>query len=339
MRCAPGNLSLPQSLLCRTTLLLAALLGQFGFAPLASHAADRVSVCYGSASSALLPIARDQGFFKAEGIEIDLHPYTSGKNSIQAMLDGKCDLATGAQAPVVHHSLRRKDFLIVANLAVSDDFEKIVVRSDRGVHGPADLRGRKIALPEFTTQHYLLDTYLLINGLKLQDVQRVYLHHNEVLKAFQRGEVDGLVHREPEVQKLLAEFGNKAKVLPSTSLCVSAYLLVGKRDFVQKNPAVVKRVLRALLRAEDYAKKEPAKARDIAARTYGADREEIKKIWGLHNYRVSLDQSLFLLLENMARWEIGLQTSTQRSTMPNYLDFIYLDGLKAIRPEAVTIIH
>jgi len=322
-------------LFCRTTLLLAVLLG----APLASHAADRVSVCYGSASSALLPIARDQGFFKAEGIEIDLRPYTSGKNSIQAMLDGKCDLATGAQTPVVHHSLSRRDFLVVANLSVSDDFEKIVVRSDRGIHGPADLRGRKVALPEFTTQHYLLDTYLLTNGLQLQDVQRVYLHHNDVLKAFRRGEVDGMVHREPEVRHLLEEFGDKAKVLPSRSLCVAAYLLAGKRDFVQKNPALINRVLRALLRAEDYAKKEPEKARDIAARTYGADREEINQIWALHNYRVSLDQSLLLLLENMARWEIGLQPSAQRAAMPNYLDFIYLDGLKAIRPEAVTIIH
>jgi len=320
-------------------LLLATLLGQFAFAPLTSHAADRVSVCYGSASSALLPIARDRGFFMAEGIEIDLLPYTSGKNSIQAMLDGKCDLATGAQAPVVHHSLKRKDFLIVANLAVSDDFEKIVVRSDRGIHGPADLRGRRIALPEFTTQHYLLDTYLLTSGLELNDVQRVYLHHNEVLKAFRRGEVDGIVHREPEVRQLLEEFGGKAKVLPSRSLCVSAYLLVGKRDFVQKKSAVITRVLRALLRAEDYAKKEPAKARDIAARSYAADREEIDKIWALHNYRVSLDQPLLLLLENMARWEIGQQPSTQRSAMPNYLDFIFFDGLKTVRPEAVTIIH
>jgi len=209
----------------------------------------------------------------------------------------------------------------------------------RGINSVNDLRGRKIALPEFTTQHYLLDTYLQTNGLKVQDVQRVYLHHNEVLKAFRRGEVDGLVHREPEIRQLLAEFGGKAKILPSRSLCVSAYLLAGKRDFVQKNPAVIKRVLRALLRAEDYAKKEPAKARNIAARTYGADQEEIKKIWGLHNYRVSLDQSLFLLLENMARWEIGLQPPAQRAPMPNYLEFLYLDGLKAIRPEAVTIIH
>ncbi len=328
-----------QSILCRSLLLLAILLSQLVFVPLTSHAAYRVSVCYGSVSSALLPIARELGYFKDEGIEIDLRPYTSGKNSIQAMLDGICDLATGAQTTVVHHSLSRKDFLIVANLAVSDDFEKIIVRSDRGIHGPADLRGRRIALPEFTTQHYLLDTYLLTNGLDLLDVQRRYLPHEEMLTAFRRSEVDGIVYREPEIHQLLKEFGDKVIILPSRSLCVSAYMLTGKRDFILKKPAVISGVLRALLRAEDYAKKEPDKARDIAARTYGADREEIKQIWKLHNYRVSLDQSLLLLLENMARWEIGMQPSTQRSTMPNYLDFIFYDGLKTARPEAVTIIH
>jgi len=303
------------------------------------QAQKKVSICFGSASSSLLPIALEQGYFRAEGVEMELRPFTSGKNALQAMLDGKCDLATTAQTPVVHHSMIRRDFLIVANLSLSDDFEKIVVRTDRGILKGADLKGRRIALPEFTTQHYLLDTFLAYNGLKNTDVQRVYLHHNEVIKAFQRGEVDAVVHREPETTHLVEEFAGKAKIMPSPGLCVAIYALVGKRDFVQGNSATIAKVLRALVWAEEFAKKEPSRAKAIAAKTYNADQAEIERIWSAHHFRVTLDQPLLFLLENMARWQIGLLPTAQRKPMPNYLDFLYLDALKSVKPEAVTIIH
>jgi len=41
----------------------------------------------------------------------------------------------------------------------------------------------------------------------------------------------------------------------------------------------------------------------------------------------------------VARWHLGRLPSAQRPTIPNYLDFIDLDALKAVQPESVTIIH
>jgi NitT/TauT family transport system substrate-binding protein len=329
---------LQKKFIMRLFSLLTVFFISVGF-PQAVNAADKVTICYGSASSALLAIAKEQGFTKAEGLDIELIPYTSGKNAMQAMLDGKCSLSTTAQTPVVHHSFSRNDFLILTNLSVSDDFEKILVRSDRGINKPSDMRGHSIALPQFATQHYLLDTFLAANSMKLNDVKRVYLHHNEILKAFRSGEVDAIVHREPEVSIVMKEFAGKAKIMPASGLCVSAYMLVGRKDFVAKNPASITRLLRALVRAEDFAIKEPAKAKAIAARVYGGSSADMDMIWSLHNYRISLEQSLMFILENMARWEIEQTPASQKKPMPNYLDFIYFDGLKSVRPEAVKIIR
>ena len=71
--------------------------------------------------------------------------------------------------------------------------------------------------------------------------------------------------------------------------------------------------------------------------TRGEDRRRyVDKVWGQHQFAVSLDQSLILALEDEARWTA--ETSGSGATIPNFLDFIYADGLKAVQPDAVTIV-
>ena len=304
-----------------------------------TQAADKVTLCYGSGASVLVPLARHLDFYAAEGIVAELSPFPSGKQAMEAMFAGKCALAVAAEPPVVHYSLSRNDFSIVAAIAVSNNFERIIVRSDRGIVAPAKLSGRRIALTEFTTAHYFLDLYLAANGLAPQEVTKVYLPAQDVASAFRRGDVDAAVHWEPNIQMLAKEFGARAKVFTSPGLHVSPFLLIGNRDYLRKNPANVERILRALLRAERWAKEQPANARALMASDNKGSVEELDLLWSLNDFRVTLDQSLLFILENVARWEIGLMAPAQRPTLPNFLDFIYLDGLKAVKPAALTIIH
>ncbi len=43
-------------------------------------------------------------------------------------------------------------------------------------------------------------------------------------------------------------------------------------------------------------------------------------------------------MDDEARWSIA-NNLTDKTVVPNYLDYIYLDGLEALKPEAVTIIR
>lgn len=305
----------------------------------AAHAAEKVTVCFGAAAAALVPLAKQQSFYATEGVEAEMRPFPSGKLALEAMLADQCQMAAAAETPVIHHSLRGSALRIIAVIATSNNFERLIVRSDRAILTLADLRGRRIAVPEFTTAHYFLDIYLLANGLAPQDVTKVYLPAQDVAAAFRRGEVDAAAHWEPHIQLLAAEFGAKAKVFSAPGLHVSPFLLVGRTDYVNQNPAAIERVLRALLRAERFAKEQPAQAKALTARTNGVGSGEIDVVWPLNDFRVTLDQSLLFILENAARWEIGLLPAAQRPKLPNYLDFIYLDGMKKVKPEALTIIH
>ncbi len=51
-----------------------------------------------------------------------------------------------------------------------------------------------------------------------------------------------------------------------------------------------------------------------------------------------LDQALLTLLEDEGRWAIHNKL-VDGEKVPNYLHFLYLDGLEKIKPEAVSVIH
>ncbi|MCP4346624.1 MAG: hypothetical protein GY795_14000 [Desulfobacterales bacterium] len=55
------------------------------------------------------------------------------------------------------------------------------------------------------------------------------------------------------------------------------------------------------------------------------------------HYDLSLSHQLLLNLENQARWAVR-NKYTDKTTIPDYLDFIYVDELEKIKPNSVTII-
>lgn len=300
---------------------------------------DPLTICYSATHSALVPLARQLNFFRDQGLTVEVRQLPSGKQALAAMFNGACALATAAENPVVHASLTRSDFQIIAALSLTSNIERILVRSDRGIASAADLRGRRIAVPEFTGAHYFLDIFLEANGVPPQQVSRVYLPAQEMAPAFRRGEVDALVHWEPHIEILSKEFSVTGKIFSAPGLHITPMLLVTGREYLRQNRATVERVLRALLRAEAYARQEPAKTKLLIASNYALGKAEIELVWPLHELQIALDQSLLLILENAARWQLDLLPLSQRPPLPNYLDFIHLDALKRVKPGAVSIIH
>jgi sulfonate transport system substrate-binding protein len=114
--------------------------------------------------------------------------------------------------------------------------------------------------------------------------------------------------------------------------------LVTKLDFTKQNPRAIKKVLRALIKAQELVQQNLEEAKQAVADFIKIDRATLDKIWDISYYRVTLDQSLLTTLEDQTRWaqKYGL---TKSKEMPNYLDVIYFAGLEAVRPMSVRIIR
>ena len=77
-------------------------------------------------------------------------------------------------------------------------------------------------------------------------------------------------------------------------------------------------MLRALIRAEHFIIEKPDQARLLATERVGLREEELTPIWKDYYFRVSLDQSLLINLENQAHWAIANKL-VPGTKVPNYV--------------------
>jgi NitT/TauT family transport system substrate-binding protein len=90
--------------------------------------------------------------------------------------------------------------------------------------------------------------------------------------------------------------------------------------------------------AEEFIITHPDQAEETLRKKLNLSDEEIARVWSQNQYSLSFDQSLILAMEDEARWMIENQRTT-KTTMPTFLDYLYLDGLLKVKPEAVNIIR
>ena len=328
----------------RMTILLGIMVGIASvvlFAPTNGFTSNRESITIGVEQSpllALIMIAEDQGFFSKQGVDVKVRYYASGKLTLNGMFAGEVDLATPAETPIVFSSFERIDFRIVATIGSSDNDQAIVTHKDREILKPGNLRGKRIATQKASAVHFFLHSFLIKHGLSEKDIKLSFKHPDELVPALTNGEIDAFCMREPYVSRAKTLLKDNIVIFKEPGLYLKTYNLVVFNNFIKDRSQVVKSVVKALIKSEEFAKKIPERAQKIVSNKTGIKESEIAGLWPDLRFEVSLEQSLLASLENEARWAIRNKL-TDGKKVPNYLNFIYLDTLEAVKPKGVTIIR
>jgi NitT/TauT family transport system substrate-binding protein len=92
------------------------------------------------------------------------------------------------------------------------------------------------------------------------------------------------------------------------------------------------------LEAENYIKDNSEESKEFVKDRFDYESDYIDYSWPKQEFAVIFKQAMLIAFEDQARWRIehGLTDATE---VPNYLDYIYMDALEEIKPEAVGIIH
>jgi NitT/TauT family transport system substrate-binding protein len=299
---------------------------------------EKATIAYSTNHNAILAdIAQMKGYFQQEGLDVTPRMHAYGKLALQDILEGKADFATVAETPVMFAILDGADISIIATIYKTNDDEAIVARTDKGIVTPGDLKGRKIAATFGTTTEFFLDAFLAINAIAKEDVELVNLRQEELPDALAAGKVDAVVAFKPYLIAAQKQMGKNGTTFHNKNIYTKTFNIVSTREFVKQNPGKVNKVLRALDKSEKFHDQNPEEALRITADFNKLDIAVTREMLDGTSVVLSLDQSLILALEDESRWAIkgGL---TSAGKFPNYLDYVYLDGLNSVNPAAVEIL-
>ncbi|TDT98126.1 sulfonate transport system substrate-binding protein [Streptomyces sp. 846.5] len=138
-------------------------------------------------------LAKITGAFDNASYQVKFARFTYGPPLVQAAASGDIDLGSVGDVPPITGAAKEYGFKIVAvtrSLAPTQPAENIIVPKGSTLQTLADLKGKKLAVPQGSSAHGLALNALKSVGLTPKDVQLVFLDPAAGATAFATGKVD-----------------------------------------------------------------------------------------------------------------------------------------------------
>jgi len=251
-------------------------------------------------------------------------------------LNGQADIAEAAEFPFVRAIFQKERICLIA---CNDKFENdyIVGRKDRGIMRISDLKGKRIGVALKTITEFYLGRFLALNGMNIRNVTLVDLTPAQYVKAISGGEVDAIIAWQPYIYRIEKEVSGVVVWTAQSSQAVYG-VFVCSSEWVRQHGDTVKHLLKSLKEGEDYLVHHPDEAKEIVRKRLNYDNSYLASIWPQHHFSLSLDQTLIVAMKDEAQWMISSNLTSEK-VIPDFVNYIYIDGLKAVKPEAVNIIR
>ncbi len=285
----------------------------------------------------LVYVAQAQNYFSANGIRVTIKDYGSGSAAVTGMLNGEVNIATATEFVVAQNALANQSLQAFASI---DKFLQIYVigNENQGITKISDLSGKKVGLTLKTASEFYLGRFLELNNINPDQINLVNVPPAQVEEALANGTVDAVVAWQPYVGEIENRMGNNSIIMwDAQSGQVAFDCAISKSNWIANNPDLVRRCLKSLAQAEQYTINHASEAKVIVQNRLNLTAEYIGAVWGQYRFSLSLDQSLIVAMQDESRWLIQ-NNLTSNAAVPNFLNHIYVDGLKSEKPESVNVI-
>ena len=151
-------------------------------------------------------LVADGSLEKATGWTIEWRQFASGAEVNAAMASGGIQISEIGSSPLSAGLSSGIDYQVISFGKVIDSSEALVSRNGAGIDKPADLRGKRIAVPIGSTAHFSLMGALKMYGMSDKDVKVLGMSPAEIAAAWARNDIDAAFVWVP-VQAKLRENG------------------------------------------------------------------------------------------------------------------------------------
>ena len=204
-------------------------------------------------------------------LDIQVKIFDSGPQVIESIFSNSVDLAYVGPGPVINGYLKSdgKDLKILASAA--NGGASFVIQKNSGLESIENYSGKRIAAPQISnTQDVSLRHYLAENGLtsaeKGGDVFVLNISNPDIYTLFAKGDIDGAWVPEPWATMLVEELDgirlfDENEFWPENKF--SSVLLIGRADYIEKNPEIIKKWIDANEKTVKWINDNPTESKKL----------------------------------------------------------------------------
>jgi NitT/TauT family transport system substrate-binding protein len=219
-------------------------------------------------------VADQKGFFKKHGADVKLVWFANYTDSISALSSGQIDANSQTWSDTMGplaKGLPLKTILVNDNSAGND-----AVVAKPAIKSIKDLKGKTVALEEFSVSHFVLATALAKNGMKPSDVKITNLSAGDAAAAFMAGRVDAAVVWNPWIHQIESSGKGKALFTSKDMPGLIPDLLVAQDKAIKAKRKDLVGMIKAWFDTVAFISAQPDEAAKIMSKVVSLKPEEYK---------------------------------------------------------------
>ena len=263
-------------------------------------------------------------------LDIQVKIFDSGPQVIESIFSNSVDIAYVGPGPVINGFLKSdgNDLKILAGAASGG--ASFVIQKNSGLDLIENYSGKRIAAPQISnTQDVSLRHYLAENGLitaeKGGDVFVLNIANPDIYTLFAKGDIDGAWVPEPWATMLVEELDgvrlfDENEFWPENQF--SSVLLIGRSDYIEKNPEIIKKWINANEKTVQWINNHPNESKILY-------NEFLKSYMGRTLPQNIVEKSFSNIIITSEPLENSVHTFAERADALGYLgrDGYTLDGI------------
>jgi sulfonate transport system substrate-binding protein len=236
-------------------------------------------------------LAKITGAFNDAPYKVKFARFDYGPPLVQAAASGDIDLGSVGDVPPITGAAKQFGFKIIAVQRGADATkapENIIVPKDSPIHTLADLKGKRIAVPQGSSAHGLALLALKSAGLTPKDVEFVYLSPAAGGTAFNTGKVDAWSIWNPQ-SALAVKDGARiiAKGVPPIDQVNNYYVASEKSLNDPVRRAALTDVLTRVAREFNWAQQNPDQYAKAIAKETGVSLEDARATVDAYPFKIT----------------------------------------------------
>ena len=276
-------------------------------------------------------VAKEGGLFEKNGLDVTINTGPSGSAMVPFLVNNQVQAAYGSDlAGVINHQVDN-NIVAVADGTFLANWESVVTRNIDTLEG---LKGKKVGVAMGTGAEIFWRRLLAQRNLDPADFTMVNVDAPEMLAALERNDINAFAVWEPWPTRTLKAVSGAKIVATNAGVYNNINFIYMNRGWIEQNRATAEKFVKALCEANDIIDKDrPAAARMVAK---------------FLKMPVELATELMPKLEFDMKWNprsleaihdsAQLLSDQKKLKAPlDYSKYVYMDLLKTVRPESVTL--